>query len=424
MTPGVQSAHADQPWQASLPSNFQQDFMWGTASSGFQSEGSARDSNWTRYVDRGLTEDAAANAVDFFNRYRQDIQLAKELGTTVYRFSVEWSRVQPAPGTWDENGFAFYDNVVEAIVDAGMRPMITLDHWVYPGWEVDRGGWKNQSMVGDWLSNATTVVDRYAPYDPLWITINEPTFYVANEARFGGIGISDIPLMFDRLAQAHSSIYDHIHAVQPNAMVSSNVAYVPGVNASVDTQFLDKVAEKLDFVGFDYYLGLSAHNLNILAPLLANEGWNAPTEPEGIYYALRHYSRKFPDLPLYIVETGLYTDNGERPDGYKRDAALRDSVYWVQRAVAEGVNVIGYNYWSLTDNYEWGSYRTRLGLYSVDVQTDPTLERRPTEAVHAFREVISDQGVAADYRPTRAPAVCSLVDPPFSCTEPATVPGR
>ncbi|OZD06558.1 glycoside hydrolase family 1 [Rhodococcus sp. 06-235-1A] len=420
----VAPAQAEAPEQVSSASEFGPDFMWGTASSGFQSEGTARDSNWTRYVDRGLTEEPIGDTVDFFNRYREDIQLAAGLGTKVYRISVEWSRVQPTPESWDESGLAFYDSVVQTIVDAGMQPMITLDHWVYPGWEVDRGGWKNPSMVADWLANATKVVDRFAPYNPIWITINEPTSYTVQEARFGGIGVADIPMMFDRLSQAHNAIYDHIHLAQPGAMVSSNVAYIPGINAALDTQFIDKVADKLDFVGIDYYVGLSVQNPNLVEPLLTAEMWNAPTEPEGVYYALRHYSKKFPNLPLFIVETGLYTEGGSRPDGYRSDDALRDSVYWVQRAKMDGMNVVGYNYWSLTDNYEWGSYTPRMGLYAVDVQSDPTLSRRPTAAVPAYREVIANNGVGADYRPTRAPAQCSLVDPLPSCTEPVSVPGR
>src|SRR5262245_32751802 len=148
------------------------DFLWGVAASGYQSEGYAPDSNWSRYVAEGKTSDPYLESVDFFHRYRSDIDLAAKLGVKVYRIGVEWARVQPRPGEWDEAGLRFYDNVIAAITAAGMRPMLTIDHWVYPGWEVDRGGWSNPNIVEDWLAHARTVVDRYAAADPLWVTFN------------------------------------------------------------------------------------------------------------------------------------------------------------------------------------------------------------------------------------------------------------
>jgi len=311
--------------------------------------------------------------------------------------------------------------VLAAIHAAGMRPMITLDHWVYPGWEAERGGWGNPAMVTDWLANATTVVDRYAGYDPLWVTFNEASFYVAMELKHGGIAIADAGPMFNRLAQAHNAIYDHIHAVQPDAMVTSNVGFAPLFEPLLDGLFLDQVSTKLDYVGVDSYYGLSPANLNLAA--LGPEPWLAPQEPESIYYALRFYARKLPGRPLYIVENGMPTDDGTRPDGYDRATQLEDSIYWVQRAKADGMDVIGYNYWSLTDNYEWGSYAPRFGLYTVDVTSDPTLTRRPTDAVPAYRSITARGGVEPGYLPSRAPVFCSFVDAPTSCTDPVRLPG-
>ncbi|MBJ8344973.1 family 1 glycosylhydrolase [Antrihabitans sp. YC2-6] len=397
--------------------NLGADFLWGVSSSGYQSEGYAPDSNWSRYAASGATADPYLNSVDFLHRASGDIALADSLGVDVYRTSVEWSRVQPQPGVWSEGGFAFYDSVFAHIAAAGMRPMITLDHWVYPGWEVDRGGWRNPQMVMDWLANMRRVVDRYAHYDPLWVTINEPVAYVGQEIRTGGVGPADVPSMFDRLVQAHNGIYDYIHAVQPGALVTSNVAYIPGgAEPVLDTQFEDRV--KLDFVGIDFYYAASTTRPPTLDPLFGRH-WDAELEADGIYYALRHYSRKFPGKPLYIVENGMPTEHGQpRRDGYTRGDHLSDIVYWLQRARADGMNLLGYNYWSLTDNYEWGSYAPRFGLYSVDVRTDPTLTRRPTDAVPVYRGIVAGDGVAPGYVPTRPAAPCSLMDPPSSCAEP------
>ncbi|MFB7717932.1 family 1 glycosylhydrolase [Nocardia sp. NPDC056100] len=395
------------------------DFLWGVAASGFQSEGDAPDSNWSRYVAQGKTDDPYRDSIDFHSRFRSDIQLAKNLGVKVYRMGIEWARVQPQPGVWDENGLKFYDDVISTITAAGMQPMLTLDHWVYPGWEVDRGGWNNPAIVSDWLANARTVVDRYAHFNPLWVTFNEPVMYMLNETRHGGISAATIPAMTDRIAQAHNGIYDYIHRVQPGAMVTSNVAYIPTAEDAINGPLMNAIATKLDYIGIDYYYGMSPDDMRAIS----TELWKNSLQPEGIYYALQHYSRAFPGKPLYIVENGMPTENGlPRADGYTRADDLRDTVYWIQRAKADGMNVIGYNYWSLTDNYEWGSYTPRFGLYTVDVLTDPTLTRKPTDAVPAYTAITANSGVPADYRPTRDPKACSLVDAVASCADPVTVP--
>ncbi|MEV0059768.1 family 1 glycosylhydrolase [Nocardia sp. NPDC050718] len=398
------------------------DFQWGVSMSGFQSEGHAPDSNWSRYATSGEARDRYGNSVDFYTRYAEDIDLAAGLGVGVFRLSIEWARVQPRAGTWDDDDFRFYDAVLAKIRAAGMRPMLTLDHWVIPGWAADKGGWKNQGMVADWLANMRRVVDRYAGFDPLWVTINEPMGYVAQSIKIGDIGPLDALPMFDRLVRAHREIYDHIHQRQPGARVTSNVAQYPIVQNLTDLLFVDRVRDKLDYLGIDFYYGVSLQHPPTTA-LLGDELWKNAIEPEGIYYDLRTYAEKFPGLPIYVVENGLPTENGApRHDGYTRADHLRDTVYWIQRAELDGIDVIGYNYWSLTDNYEWGSYAPRFGLYTVDATTDPSLTRRPTDAVAALRAVTAADGVPADYRPTRKPALCSIVTPLQSCLRPVAVP--
>ncbi|MBL1077079.1 glycoside hydrolase family 1 protein [Nocardia sp. 2] len=402
---------------------FGPDFHWGVAASGFQSEGHAPDSNWTRYIRSHPDYDRYGESVDFYTRYASDIALAKNLGVNTYRISIEWARVQPWPGAWDENGFAFYDRVIAAIRAAGMRPMLTLDHWVYPGWAAERGGWRSPDMVGDWLTNMRRVVDRYAGADPLWVTINEPAAYMLNEVRNGGLPATDLPVMQVRLATAHNTIYDYIHAVQPGAMVTSNVAYIPAADDIVNGPMLDLIGNRLDYIGIDYYYGMSPATVAQFTAFAQSELWKLPLEPDGIYYTLRHFARQFPGKPLYIVENGMPTENGApRADGYTRADDLRDTMYWIQRARADGMNIMGYNYWSLTDNYEWGSYTPRFGLYTVNVLTDPTLTRHPTDGVDAYRLITRDGGVPAHYLPTRVPATCSLVDALASCTDPVTLP--
>ncbi|MGW4533190.1 family 1 glycosylhydrolase [Nocardia sp. NPDC004340] len=396
----------------SLPTGF----LWGVAGSGFQSEGYSPDSNWSRYAASGRTRDPVGTSVDFLHRHREDIERARDLGAGVFRFGVEWARLQPAPGQYDPAAWAFYDDVVATVRAAGMRPMITLDHWVYPGWEFDRGGWRHEDMLTDWMANARQVVDRYAHFDPIWITFNEPSAYAFQELQVGGLGPADMAGALGQWVRAHNAVYDYIHSVQPGAQVSSNVAYFPIGEAAIDTTFLDHVAGKLDFIGLDYYNSMAPNDLSFANTF--NEPWKANPAPDGIYYALRHYAERYPGRPLYVVENGMPTDNGApRPD-YDRSDHLNDVVYWLQRAVRDGMNVIGYNYWSLTDNYEWGSYAPRFGLYTVDVRNDPSLTRVPTSAIDTYRSIIANDGVATDYRPVYPLTWCSMVDDLTSCLRP------
>ncbi|THV41689.1 glycoside hydrolase family 1 protein [Glycomyces buryatensis] len=393
------------------------DFLWGVASSGFQSEGDAPDSNWLRYTENGDKHEPYGNGVDFRHRYAEDIALAADMGVEVYRFGIEWARVEPAPGQWDEAELAYYDDVVQHILDAGMTPMITLNHWVHPGWVADQGGWKSADTLTDFTAYSERIVDRYSGLGVMWVTFNEPTLYVFHEIDNGSATWFDALALFDRLAAAHGNAYDLIHELDPGAMVTSNVAFIPATPWLFDAVFLDKIASKLDFVGVDYYYGLSLDNLTAIREVT---GGQASAQPDGIYYALRYYHNKFPDKPLYIVENGMPTEDGApREDGLTRSEHLSDHVYWLQRAVADGMNVIGYNYWSITDNYEWGSYTPRFGLYTVDAVNDPDLVRHPTDAVPTYTDLIESGGVPEDYEPVVPQSICSLIDPPLSCLVPA-----
>ncbi|MFI6041885.1 family 1 glycosylhydrolase [Nocardia sp. NPDC051321] len=404
------------------------EFLWGVAGSGFQTEGHTPDSHQRRLFTEHTALAQFPDCVDFYTRYPADIALAADLGVGVYGISIEWARVQPRPGEWDEAGFGFYDRVLDAMAANGIRPMLTLDHWVYPVWIAERGGWDDPGIVEAWLSNARTVVDRYAPRDPLWITVSNPGGYIKFESR-DTVPANDIPAMAGRLVDAHNAIYDHIHQVQPGAQVTMSINVATGtIEDATESLILDRIIDRLDFVGLGTYLSFSLDTLPELAEhaIIAPQDLSNPLThalaPESTYYALHYCAHRFPGKPVYVVENGMVTRNGWREDGCSRADHLRDTVYWLQRAKADGLNVIGYTYWTLTDSFAWGSYALRFGLYTVDVVTDPTLTRHPTDAVAAYRTITTSGGLPSDYRPTRPPAICSFVDLPDSCTDPVTVP--
>ncbi len=400
VAPAVSAAAA----AGKLPTNF----IWGVSSSGFQSEGHTTDSNWN-YIRRdagphpvGSHKQAYGNSVDFFDGYRSDIALAAGLGVNTYRSSINWDRVEPRRGVFSQSGLRFYDRVFARMAHFHIRPLITLNHWDYPMWVYRQGGWTSRRTVGDFAALTRVLAKRYGRVAHDWLTFNEELFYEFIEQGNFPLTNVQVATMRANLIAAHKRAYAIIHRYSPHAMVSSNYAW-PGRGslASVETDsFLHAVHKQLDYLALDYYYP-AYDQLATLSQLSAGTSWTIPLDPFGMYTALRSMHRAFPHLPVLITENGMPTHNAApRADGITRSENMRDTVYWVQRARHDGVPVIGYMYWSLTDNYEWGSYDARFGLYTVNVRTDPRLNRHPTAAVGTYRHLIAARGVPATFRPT------------------------
>jgi beta-glucosidase len=372
-------------------------FVWGVSASGWQSEGGSVDSNWDRYNAAAQDQDRYGASVDFRHRYREDIALAKDLGVNTFRIGINWARVERKPGAFDEAELAYYDDVIRAMKEANIAPLITLDHFVYPGWVADQGAWTNAKTATDFVRFSRMIAERYHADVKLWLTFNEAAFFIMIEKKYRKMTWSDVMSMRRHLIAAHRQIYDLIHALDPKAMVSSNIVWCGEGLLSwlfqkfTDWLFLTGIDDKMDWLAFDYYYPA------ITKELLQGKIWETPLDASGLGRALTKLSRRYPTLPLLVAENGMPTPDGQpRPDGVRREDQLRDSIAAVQRARADGVNVIGFMYWSLTDNFEWGKYGPRFGLYTVDVLTDPQLRRKPTAAVAVYRDIIRNGGVSGE----------------------------
>ena len=377
------------------------DFIWGVSASGYQSEGGSLDSNWDRYNAANPSQDRYGTSVDFRHRYKDDIDLAKELGVNTFRIGINWARVEREKGVFDEAELAYYDDVIRSMKAVGLAPLITLDHFVYPGWIADQGGWENPETVTAFVGFSRLIAERYIQDVDLWLTFNEAAFFMLIEFHYRKLKWAGLLAMRRHVAEAHNQVYDLIHALKSSVTVTSNIVWCGDgwrsklLQAFTDWLFLNRTRHKMDCLAFDYYYK------DIDDSLLQGRPWESKLEPAGLGRALKALARRNPSLPLLVAENGMPTlDNQPRQDGARREMILRDCVYWVQRSRAEGIPVVGYMYWSLTDNFEWGTYTARFGLFTVDVMTDRELVRKPTAAVAEFKDIIRAGGVEPGYMPS------------------------
>lgn len=386
----------------------QDNFLWGVATAGTQVEGHNDSGIWSDWVRRGKAKHPIGAAVDFWNRYDEDFALAQSMGMKAFRMSLEWSRIEPAPGRYDHMAIQRYRDILAAMRRRGLEPVVTLYHWNSPSWtEQQRGpngktGWENPEMIQHFRKFTHLAATQIGPDVKWWITFNEPNVWTVFSHLIGVLAPGKRgPLTYLRakknIKHAHAAAYQVLHEAIPQVKVGSNVnqiMYDLGGKDSLPQDAedpLDSWTPPFDYVSFDYYYTFS----KVSQVLNAAKPWVLPIKPAGIYDVIMDYHRQY-GKPILIAENGLGTFNGAaRQDGWTREAALVHHAYHVQRARQAGANVVGYLYWSLTDNWEWGTYDSRFGLFSVDALNDPTLTRYPTAAVEVYKQ-IAQHGVSED----------------------------
>lgn len=391
--------------------DFPAGFFWGCSTSAHQIEGGLINdwSEWEKSPARlaelqrkqldplDFVSGAAANS---YVENNADIACLKELGVNSYRFSVDWSRIEPEPGRFDESALEFYKDFIKKLRAAGIEPFVTLWHWPVPLWVRDRGGWENSATARSFQAFAARTVAYLNEEVRFWITLNEPMVYVSQSYLAGEWPPQKRNLLaawrvIDNLAEAHRLAYRQIKEASPASQVgiAKNNMYFEAaggkpvnrlLKAFMDWwwnhRFLDKIRGEQDFIGLNYYFhSLISHGFNrqFSYERSSDLGWGL--YPEGIYYLLNDLQRRY-DLPVYITENGL-ADKGDR----HREWYIREILGNVQRAIGEGADVRGYFHWSLIDNFEWAyGFAPRFGLYEVDYKT---YERRPRPSARYYSEI-------------------------------------
>ncbi|GAA3301995.1 beta-glucosidase [Dactylosporangium vinaceum] len=440
-------------------------FVWGSATAAYQIEGGAGEdgrgeSIWDVFCRRpGAIADGTSGAVacDSYHRWRDDVELLAGLGVDAYRFSVAWPRVLPAGrGAVNQAGLDYYDRLVDALCERGIRPFVTLYHWDLPQALEDGGGWRARDTADRFAEYAGLVAGVLQDRVQDWITLNEP--YCSSIVGYAeGRHAPGATEGHGALAAAHHLLLGHGRAAAAiraaagaRARVGITLNFSPVVAASdtdadraaaqrldavLNRQFADPlldgtypegferlyagvsdlsfrrdgdleiIAAPLDFLGVNYYYRLHAVNAPLAQPDPARRsaadigvrtvpppgvattdlGW--PIEPQGLFDTLTGLAARYPGLPpVYITENGC-AELRETPEpDPERMVFIAAHLAAAARAAAadDRLELLGYFYWSLLDNFEWArGYGPRFGLAHVDYATG---ERTPKASYHWLRE--------------------------------------
>ncbi len=368
---------------------FPKGFLFGAASSAHQAEGNNTNNDWSQAESAGRVP-RAGMAADHYNRFAEDFGLAKQIGLNAIRLSIEWSRVEPTPGQFNAAAIAHYRQVLREAKAQGLSRMVTLHHFTLPDWLSNTGGFLRKDAANLFARYAAFIAHELGGEVELWNTINEPDVFAVMGFRYGAwppFRKSLIQWMnvLRHLIAAHKAAYYAIKAVRPNAqigLVTNNAHYAP-VHAGnpiewLIVKFLDytrndllvqRIINQTDFLGVNYYFYHPIDWLHLKKSLDIRTSEEPKTDmgwriyPRGLYHVLKSFQKYH--KPIYVTENGL----ADAADS-KRENFIAEHLQSVAQATSEGVDVRGYYYWALTDNYEWAEgYDPRFGLVAIDYAT-------------------------------------------------------
>ena len=420
---------------------FPADFVWGVATSSHQVEGGNSGNQWAEWEKRGKikSKDCCGLACDWWQNAEQDFDLAQSLGLNALRLSVEWSRIEPEQGKWNQAALARYRQMLLGLRDRGLRPFITLHHFTNPQWFEAKGAFAANDSVPLFERFTRRVVEALGDLCRDWVTFNEPNVYTSlgyflgefppgKKGRFIQAG-----RVTRNLCLAHAAAYRAIHSLQKDANVGwaqHFVVFKPRRPQSaldrrlcgfIQRRFNDNFAEGIrsgrapfpfskfgqeltevkgacDFVGINYYsrlrVGFAARSPKTLFFQISvpphkpqgDSGIEVPygeVYPEGLRYAVEHFADF--NKPIYILENGV-PDRDDRI----RPWVIESTVSRMRTLLAEGVDLRGYFHWTLADNFEWNEgWHLRFGLYELDPETQ---RRTPRASAQLYARLIKEAG--------------------------------
>ncbi|AUA09394.1 beta-glucosidase [Streptomyces sp. SID8382] len=433
------------------------DFLWGTATSAYQVEGAVAEdgrspSIWDTFSHtpgKIAGDDHGDVACDHYHRWREDIGLMKRLGTNAYRLSIAWPRVVPGgDGPVNAKGLAFYDQLIDGLLEADITPSVTLYHWDLPQVLQDRGGWPERDTAEHFAAYASVVAERLGDRVHHWTTLNEPlcSAWIGHLQGVMAPGFTDLTAAVRasyHLLLGHGLAAQAIRAAAPRAEVGivnnlntveaasdrpedqaaarredghtnrwwldpvhgrgfpADMREVYGVELPERPGDLETIAAPLDWLGLNYYFpatvtddptGPAPHARAIRRPDVPRTGMDWEIDATGIETLLLRLTDEYGARKLYVTENGSAYPDVVRPDGTVDDPERQD--YLVQHlaacasAAAKGAPLAGYFAWSLLDNFEWAyGYDKRFGLVHVDYDTQV---RTIKGTGHRYAEIIRE----------------------------------
>jgi beta-glucosidase len=361
-------------------------FLWGAATSAYQVEGGSDANDWYDWERRepARVAEPAGIACDHLHRYPEDIELLADLGLNSYRFSVEWSRIEPEEGRFDAGWLRHYRAMTACCREHGLAPVVTLHHFTNPRWVAGDGGWEDSRTPARFARYCEVVTEALEDLPALIITINEPNIpaLLGYENGVFPPGVCD-PVarlrVTETFIEGHRLAVEAIRRAGTRAPVGMALAMadwqaLPGGEHELDEVrrlredvFLEAVAGD-DFVGVNTYtrhrIGADGWVGNEPGVELTSAGYEF--WPEALEATLRRaWLRTGGRVPLIATESGIATDEDSRRIEY-----VDRAVAGMRRAMADGIAIRGFLYWSALDNYEWQhGYSQRFGLIAVDRAT-------------------------------------------------------
>jgi beta-glucosidase len=366
--------------------HFPDGFRWGTATAAHQIEGGNTNNDWWRWehTPGSGCKESSGDACDSWHRWPDDVALLAELGFTDYRFSIEWSRIEPADGEWSTAALDHYVRQCEALLEAGIDPVVTFHHFTTPLWLADQGGWTAPDTADRFAAFCEHAAGRLGGVMRRACTINEPNIVATIGYLLGAFppGASDRDQRRQAnevFVAAHRGAVEAIRAAAPGVPVGLTLSMadyqaVDGgeskrdqIRRSMEDVFL-AATEGDDFVGVQTYTrerigpqGRLPNEEGVPGLIMGYEYW-----PQALEATIRRaWEVTKGEVPILVTENGIGTDDDDQ-----RRAYVRAALEGVLRCLADGIDVRGYTYWSLLDNFEWAyGYGPRFGIVDCDRHT-------------------------------------------------------
>ena len=391
---------------------FPPNFMWGVATASHQIEG-GNTNNWTRFEPSSKSGQKSGRACDHWNRKEQDIELIKDLNVTHYRFSLEWSRIEPKMGTWNQDAIDWYSDLVDQLLRNGIQPMVTLHHFTNPLWWEDMGAFEDEANILYWIRFCSKMFEVLSDRVEWWCTINEPAVYatmgyVLGEFPPGERSFKKTRQVSLNLMRAHARCYRTLKSMENGA--TRKIGLVKNINLFdpyrwwnplhrfqaklLDGMFnrcwidglktgrfkspsafksvtIDGLKGSSDFIGVNYYTHLLATPFMptkveidpLIRPWEERTDFRYPMYAEGLKRAFEMVAPL--NIPIIVTENGVADDDDDmRPEHVRRHLQV------TAEAIENGLDIRGFYHWSLMDNFEWAEgYEQCFGLYHVDFET-------------------------------------------------------